>query len=78
MSAVKHFVKESINKAGIDEFLWNEFERAGYGGVNVTKTPMGTNIVVYAMRPGLVIGRGGYHELSSTLQKRKIRRVHRP
>jgi len=59
MSYVRHFVGEFIRKAEIDEFLWKEFERAGYGGVNVTKTPLGTNIVIYAMRPGFIIGRGG-------------------
>lgn len=59
MSSVKHFIEESIKKTGVDEFLWKEFERAGYGGVDITKTPLGTNIVVYAMRPGIIIGRGG-------------------
>jgi small subunit ribosomal protein S3 len=59
MSVVKHFVTEAVKKTEIDEFLRNEFERAGYGGVDITKTPLGTHIVVYAMRPGLIIGRGG-------------------
>ncbi|MEM0049433.1 MAG: 30S ribosomal protein S3 [Candidatus Bathyarchaeia archaeon] len=59
MAYVKHFVKESIKKAEIDEFLWKEFERAGYGGVEITKTPLGTNVVIHAVRPGLIIGRGG-------------------
>ncbi|MEM2718540.1 MAG: 30S ribosomal protein S3 [Candidatus Bathyarchaeia archaeon] len=59
MSYVKHFINESVRKAEIDEFLWREFERAGYGGVNITKTPLGTNVVIYAVRPGLIIGRGG-------------------
>jgi small subunit ribosomal protein S3 len=59
MSVVKHFVAESIKKTEIDEFLKNELENAGYGGVDITKTPLGTHIVVYAMRPGVVIGRGG-------------------
>ncbi|MFP3984842.1 MAG: 30S ribosomal protein S3 [Candidatus Bathyarchaeia archaeon] len=59
MSVVKHFIDESIKKAEIDEFLQNELERAGYGGVDVTKTPLGTHIVIHAMRPGVVIGRGG-------------------
>lgn len=59
MSAVKHFIEESVKKAEIDEFLSNEFERAGYGGVTVTKTPLGAHIVIYVMRPGIVIGRGG-------------------
>ncbi|MBS7635604.1 30S ribosomal protein S3 [Candidatus Bathyarchaeota archaeon] len=59
MSTIKHIVDENIKRAEIDEFLWKEFERAGYGGVDITKTPLGTNVVVYAMRPGLIIGRGG-------------------
>ena len=59
MSSIKHFIDESIRKTGVDEFLWKEFEKAGYGGVDITKTPLGTNIVVYAMRPGIIIGRGG-------------------
>jgi small subunit ribosomal protein S3 len=59
MSVVKHFVTEAVKKTEIDEFLRNEFEKAGYGGVDITKTPLGTHIVVYAMRPGLIIGRGG-------------------
>lgn len=52
-------MEDSIKKTGVDEFLWKEFERAGYGGVDITRTPLGTNIVVYAMRPGIIIGRGG-------------------
>jgi len=59
MSIVKHFVSEALKKAEINEFLRNEFEKAGYGGVDIAKTPLGTHIVVYAMRPGLIIGRGG-------------------
>lgn len=59
MSVVKHFIDESIKKTEIDEFLQKELERSGYGGVDITKTPLGTHIVVYTMRPGVVIGRGG-------------------
>ncbi|NIU39731.1 30S ribosomal protein S3 [Candidatus Bathyarchaeota archaeon] len=72
MSAVKHFIEESVKKAEIDEFLRNEFERAGYGGVSITKTPLGTHIVIYTMRPGLVIGRGGetIRELARVLEEK--------
>ena len=59
MSSTKHFIEDSIKKTKVDEFLWKEFERAGYGGVEITKSPLGTNIVIYAMRPGMIIGRGG-------------------
>ena len=72
MSAVKHFIEESVKKAEIDEFLRNEFERAGYGGVSITKTPLGTHIVIYTMRPGMVIGRGGetIRELARVLEEK--------
>ncbi|MDR0373300.1 MAG: 30S ribosomal protein S3 [Nitrososphaerota archaeon] len=59
MSIVKRFITESIKRTEIDEFLQKKLERAGYGGVNLSKTPLGTHVVIYAMRPGLVIGRGG-------------------
>jgi small subunit ribosomal protein S3 len=59
MSIVKRFITESIKKVEIDEFLQKKLERAGYGGVSLSKTPLGTHVVIYAMRPGLVIGRGG-------------------
>ena len=59
MSIVKRFITESIKKTEIDEFLQKKLERAGYGGVSLSKTPLGTHVVIYAMRPGLVIGRGG-------------------
>lgn len=72
MSVVKHFITESLKKTEIDEFLRNEFERAGYGGVDVAKTPLGTHVVIYAMRPGLVIGRGGetIKELARVLEEK--------
>jgi len=72
MAAVKHFITESIKKTEIDEFLQKKLERAGYGGVTISKTPLGTHIVIYAMRPGLVIGRGGdtIRELASILEEK--------
>jgi small subunit ribosomal protein S3 len=59
MSIVKRFITEAIKKTEIDEFLQRKLERAGYGGVIISKTPLGTHVVIYAMRPGIVIGRGG-------------------
>ncbi len=72
MSTIKHFISESIKKAQIDEFLQKELENAGYGGVEITKTPLGSHVVIYAMRPGVVIGRGGetIRELARTLEEK--------
>jgi small subunit ribosomal protein S3 len=72
VSIVKHFITESIKRTEIDEFLQERLERAGYGGVVISKTPLGTHIVIYAMRPGLVIGRGGdtIRDLAATLEEK--------
>ncbi|MBI4258758.1 MAG: 30S ribosomal protein S3 [Thaumarchaeota archaeon] len=48
-----------MRNAELDEFLAKQLVDAGYGGVDVQKTPLGTRITVYVTRPGLVIGRGG-------------------
>src|SRR5512141_1584868 len=71
MSIVKRFITESIKRTEIDEYLQKKLDRAGYGGVNISKTPLGTHVVIYAMRPGLVIGRGGetIKELASALEQ---------
>jgi small subunit ribosomal protein S3 len=71
MSIVKRFITESIKKTEIDEFLQKKLERAGYGGVDISKTPLGTHVVIYAMRPGIVIGRGGetIKDLAMTLEE---------
>ncbi len=59
MSAVKYFIEQNSRKLAIDEFLALELNAAGYGGVEIRKMPMKTEVVVHASRPGVVIGRRG-------------------
>lgn len=62
----KDFVTEGLKRTGIDEYLEKELERAGYGGMEVKVTPLGTMVVIFAERPGMVIGRGGKNVKSIT------------
>lgn len=59
MSVRKYFIDDSSKKTQIDEFLAEELKKAGYSHVELTKTPLGTRVVVYAAKPGMVIGRRG-------------------
>ncbi len=72
MAVVKHFISKSRKRAEIDEFMQKKLEKAGYGGVNISETPLGTHVVIYAMRPGLVIGRSGetIRELAKVLEEK--------
>jgi len=59
MAVEKKFVQDGFTKALVNEFLIKELVRAGYGGMVMNRTPMGTQITVYAEKPGMVIGKGG-------------------
>ncbi|WP_224448950.1 30S ribosomal protein S3 [Haloprofundus salilacus] len=59
MADEHQFIEDGLQKSQIDEFFATELGRAGYGGMDVAKTPMGTQIVLKAEKPGMVIGKGG-------------------
>lgn len=59
MADEHQFIENGLQRSQIDEFFATELERAGYGGMEVAKTPMGTQIVLKAEKPGMVIGKGG-------------------
>jgi len=59
VSAVKNVIKNNFRNMELNEFLASALKDAGYGGVEVQKTPVGARITVFVTRPGLVIGRKG-------------------
>ena len=59
MSAVKNVMKNNYRNLELNEYLAETLKDAGFGGVDVQKTPIGTRLTLYVTRPGLVIGRKG-------------------
>ena len=59
MSVTKYFIKDVSRRLEIDELLQRDLKRAGYSKVELTKSPVGTRVVIYAAKPGMVIGRRG-------------------
>ncbi|HZY94802.1 MAG TPA: 30S ribosomal protein S3 [Candidatus Bathyarchaeia archaeon] len=59
MSVTKYFIKDMSRRLEIDELLQRDLKRAGYSKVELTKSPVGTRVVIYAAKPGMVIGRRG-------------------
>lgn len=72
MSAVKNVIKSNYRNMELDEFLSQTLKDAGYGYVDVQKTPIGTRITLYVTRPGLVIGRkgSGIKDLTTKLEQK--------
>jgi small subunit ribosomal protein S3 len=59
MAVEKMFVKEGIKESEVEEYLAKKFDKAGYSHTEIQRTPLGTRILVFAHKPGLVIGRSG-------------------
>src|SRR5947209_10820263 len=59
MSVTKYFINDVSRRLEIDELLQRDLKRAGYSRVELTKSPVGTRVVIYAAKPGMVIGRRG-------------------
>ncbi len=71
MPVEREIIKRGMKRAGLEKFLEKELERAGYGGVDVKRVPMGTRVALYVERPGIVIGRKGksIKDLTDTLAR---------
>ena len=70
MADEQQFIDNGLQRTRIDEFFADELGRTGYGGMEIAKTPMGTQIVLKAEKPGMVIGKGGKNirKITDTLE----------
>ena len=55
----RRIVIENVRRMLLQEYLMKQTRRAGFGGLDIQRTPMGTRVTLIAERPGLVIGRKG-------------------
>ena len=67
----RKFLKESIKRLKLQDYVKKELYRAGIVDVNIQRTTLATRIGVVAERPGLVIGRKGktIKDLSESIKK---------
>ncbi len=72
MASERKFIRENTNRILIKEFLIKKIEGAGFGGMNIQRTPMGTRINILVERPGMVIGKSGskIKELTSDIKEK--------
>lgn len=59
MVAERKLVTENIRRVLLKEYIRKETEKAGFGGLDIQRTPMGTRITLVAERPGMIIGQRG-------------------
>ena len=59
MSAERKVIQEATRRVLLKDFLVQESARAGFGGLEITRTPMGTRVTLICERPGILIGHRG-------------------
>ena len=59
MTIVKEMLKENVRRVQVHHYVQKRTDRAGFGGLSIQRTPLGTHVRIAAERPGLVIGRKG-------------------
>ena len=59
MTVAKDLIQERVRRVQVHQYVKKKTARAGFGGISIQRTPLGTHIRISAERPGLVIGRKG-------------------
>ncbi len=55
----RKFIEKGTQKSEMEKYLNKTLERADYSHSDIKRTPLNTRIVIYAGRPGVVIGHAG-------------------
>jgi len=68
----RKIVTDVVNRYLLKEYVMKATERAGFGGIDIQRNPMGTLITLIAERPGMVIGHRGktIKELTSVMEEK--------
>jgi len=68
----RDFVKQKKKEFQIQEFVIKNLSNVGHSKTRMQRTPLGEKIIVYASRPGLVVGREGQNikKLTTALKKK--------
>ena len=59
MTIVREMLEERVRRVQVHDYVQKRTRRAGFGGLSIQRTPLGTHVRISAERPGLVIGRKG-------------------
>ena len=59
MASERKVVEEATRRVLLKDYLVRESARAGFGGLDIQRTPMGTRVTLVCERPGILIGRRG-------------------
>src|SRR5579863_3276452 len=59
MASERKVIQEATRRVLLKDYLVAQSARAGFGGLDITRTPMGTRVTLICERPGILIGHRG-------------------
>jgi len=68
----RKFVKEKLKEYHVQDFISDSLSNVGHSHTKVVRTPMGEKIIIFASRPGLIVGRKGENikKLTNALKRK--------
>ncbi len=68
----RKFVAQKLKEYQIQEFIADNLKRVGHSHTKMVKTPLGEKIIIFASRPGLIVGKKGQNikKLTKTLKRK--------
>ncbi len=63
----RQFVNQKLKEFQIQEHIGKIFNRTGFSHIEIRRTPLGENVIVYTTRPGIVVGKKGSNIKKLTL-----------
>ena len=65
----RKFVAQRLKEFQIQEYISKNLSKVGHSHTKMQRTPLGEKVVIYASRPGLIVGRKGSNiqQLTKTL-----------
>jgi small subunit ribosomal protein S3 len=72
VASERKVISEAMRRVLLKDYLVRESARAGFGGLDIQRTPMGTRVTLVVERPGILIGRRGelIKQLTQDIQHR--------
>lgn len=68
----RKFTREKFKEYCVEKFISSSLKNVGHSHTKVIRTPLGEKIIIFASRPGLIVGRKGENikKLTNTLKKK--------
>tara|TARA_Y100000310_G_scaffold206646_1_gene207069 strand:- start:724 stop:1521 length:798 start_codon:yes stop_codon:yes gene_type:complete len=55
----RQFINQKLKEFQIEEHIGRIFNKTGFSHIEIKRTPLGENVIVYTTRPGIVVGKKG-------------------